>query len=59
MAAAVPAGPASRPATDFHLPGLLAAFAALVVVLLLPTPQGLPYAGRSWSRCCCSPSSCG
>lgn len=35
------------PAGDtVHLPGLLAAIAALVVVMLLPTPQGLPYAGQ-------------
>lgn len=29
-----------------NIQGLLAAIAALVVVLLLPTPQGLPYAGQ-------------
>ncbi len=45
MAAATPRTDASN-ADTVHLPGLLAAIAALVVVMLLPTPQGLPYAGQ-------------
>jgi solute carrier family 13 (sodium-dependent dicarboxylate transporter), member 2/3/5 len=47
MAAVIPAVSAGRPAgADFNVIGLLAAVAALVAVLLLPTPQGLPYAGQ-------------
>ena len=48
MSAVLPAAsiaPAPR-AEGVNLAGLLGAIAALVVVLLLPTPQGLPYAGQ-------------
>src|SRR5687767_646262 len=46
MAAAAPAAALGKPGFDFKLAGLGAAVAALLLVLLLPTPQGLPYAGQ-------------
>ena len=47
MAAVLPSAPASRAsAAEFNLWGLGAAIVALVVVLVLPTPSGLPYAGQ-------------
>lgn len=48
MAAIAPAAPAARPAPPdaVNIRGLAAAIAALVIVLLLPTPQALPYAGQ-------------
>jgi sodium-dependent dicarboxylate transporter 2/3/5 len=36
----------AAPAAEVRYWGLLAAFAALVIVCLLPTPQGLPVAGQ-------------
>src|SRR5689334_20778953 len=44
LSPAAPAKPASAEPT--HVLGLVAAVVALVAVLLLPTPQGLPYAGQ-------------
>jgi anion transporter len=48
MAAVAPAARALRPVSGetVNIWGLLAAFATLIVLLLLPTPQGLPYAGQ-------------
>jgi sodium-dependent dicarboxylate transporter 2/3/5 len=48
MAAIAPPAPIARPAgtETTNAWGLLAALAALVIVLMLPTPQGLPYAGQ-------------
>ena len=48
MAAVSPAVPAARPAPaeSVNLWGLAGALAALVAVMALPTPQGLPYAGQ-------------
>ena len=48
MAAVAPAAPAVRPASGepVNLWGLAGAFVALVVVMALPTPQALPYAGQ-------------
>ena len=47
MAAVIPASTAARPsAPDYNVYGLLGAIAALALVLLAPTPQGLPYAGQ-------------
>ena len=39
--------------------GLLLAIAALIAVLLLPTPAGLPVAGHRMLAILCSPSSSG
>jgi len=48
MAAVLPTVPAVRPAPDESVNawGLAAAFIALIAVMLLPTPQALPYAGQ-------------
>lgn len=47
MAAVIPAAPAACPSTrEFNVFGLLGAFGALALILLLPAPQGLPYAGQ-------------
>jgi anion transporter len=47
MAAVLPATPTARPsAPEYNLYGLFGAIGALAVVLLAPTPPGLPYAGQ-------------
>jgi len=46
MAAAIPNSAASAQGEAVNLRGLLGAIAALVLVLALPTPHGLPYAGQ-------------
>ena len=38
--------PAAKPKPEIKYRGLLAAFAALIVVCMLPTPEGLPLAGH-------------